>query len=141
MQRILGLDVGNKTIGVAVSDPFGWTAQGVTVIRRRGMDHDLDQLMKLLTDYAATEVVVGLPLNMNGSKGPQAMVAEELGAALQAKGIIVYYIDERLSSAAATKSLLAGNASRRKRKEVIDMLAAQLILEVYLGRLRADNQV
>lgn len=139
MQRVLGLDVGNKTIGVAVSDPLGLTAQGVTVIRRSDLAADLEALQELLSRYQANEVVVGLPLNMNGSKGPQAEVAEELGNALAAKGVTVNYVDERLSSVAAERALLAGDVRRNRRKQVIDMIAAQLILEVYLGRRQAGK--
>lgn len=139
MQRILGLDVGNKTIGVAASDPLGLTAQGVTVIRRSSLAADLEALQELLDRYQASEVAVGLPLNMNGSKGPQAEVAEAFGNALAAKGVTVNYVDERLSTVAAERALLAGDVRRSKRKNVIDMIAAQLILEVYLGRRQAGK--
>ncbi|HBK84494.1 MAG TPA: Holliday junction resolvase RuvX [Firmicutes bacterium] len=139
MQRILGLDVGNKTIGVAASDPLGLTAQGVTVLRRSSLAADLEALQELLDRYQASEVAVGLPLNMNGSKGPQAEVAEAFGNALAAKGVTVNYVDERLSTVAAERALLAGDVRRSKRKNVIDMIAAQLILEVYLGRRQAGK--
>ena len=109
MQRILGLDVGNKTIGVAASDPLGLTAQGVTVLRRSSLAADLEALQELLDRYQASEVAVGLPLNMNGSKGPQAEVAEAFGNALAAKGVTVNYVDERLSTVAAERALLAGD--------------------------------
>lgn len=141
MQRIIGLDVGNKTIGVAASDPLGLTAQGVTVIRRSQLEADLKAVKDILERYQTQEVVIGLPLNMNGTRGPQAEVAEAFGAALQEQGIKVNFIDERLSTVAAERTLLAGDARRSKRKQVIDMLAAQLILEVYLGRRRTEKQV
>ncbi len=141
MQRVIGLDVGSKTIGVAASDPLGLTAQGVTVIRRSHLAADLAAVQAILERYQTQEVAVGLPLNMNGSKGPQAEAAEAFGAALSQQGINVSFVDERLSSVAAERALLAGDVRRDKRKQVIDMLAAQLILEVYLGRRRADKEV
>lgn len=141
MQRVVGLDVGSKTIGVAVSDPLGLTAQGVTVLRRSHMAADIAAIEAILERYRTKEVAVGLPLNMNGTKGPQAKQAEALGVALSGQGINVTFIDERLSSVAAERTLLAGDVRRGKRKQVIDMLAAQLILEVFLGRLRATREV
>lgn len=134
MQRVVGLDVGNKTIGVAVSDPLGLTAQGVTVLKRSQLTADVEAVINILERYQTQEVVIGLPLNMNGTKGPQAQVAEDFGAALQEQGIKISFIDERLTSVAAERVLLAGDVRRAKRKQVIDMLAAQLILEVYLQR-------
>lgn len=140
MQRIVGLDVGSKTIGVAVSDPLGLTAQGVTVLKRSQLQADVAAVEAILDRYQTKEVAVGLPLNMNGSKGPQAEEAEAFAAALSERGLNVIFIDERLSSVAAEKALLAGDVRRGKRKQVIDMLAAQLILEVHLGRLRATGE-
>ncbi|NLW17919.1 MAG: Holliday junction resolvase RuvX [Firmicutes bacterium] len=137
MQRVVGLDVGNKTIGVAVSDPLGLTAQGVTVLKRSQLTADVEAVINILERYQTQEVVIGLPLNMNGTKGPQAQVAEDFGAALQEQGIKISFIDERLTSVAAERVLLAGDVRRAKRKQVIDMLAAQLILEVYLQRRQA----
>lgn len=139
MQRVIGLDVGSKTIGVAASDPLGLTAQGVTVIRRSQLEADLAAVQTILERYQTTEVAVGLPLNMNGSKGVQAEAVEAFGDALAAQGNNVSYVDERLSSVAAERVLLAGDVRRGKRKQVIDMLAAQLILEVYLGRRQAGK--
>lgn len=141
MQRALGLDVGSKTIGVAVSDPLGLTAQGVTVIKRVDLAADLAAVQTILERYQTNEVAVGLPLNMNGSKGPQAEAAEAFANALSEQGVDVTFVDERLSSVAAERALLAGDVRRGKRKQVIDMLAAQLILEVYMGRRRTDREV
>jgi len=138
MQRIIGLDVGDKTIGVAASDPLGLTAQGVTVIRRTQLEADLQAVEEILRRYETREVVIGLPLNMNGTKGPQATVAEAFGAALSQKGINVAFVDERLTTVAAERTLLAGDVRRSKRKQVIDMLAAQLILEIYLRRKQTE---
>lgn len=141
MQRAVGLDVGSKTIGVAVSDPLGLTAQGVTVIKRTDLAADLAAVQTILERYQTNEVAVGLPLNMNGSKGPQAEAAEAFATALSEQGVNVTFVDERLSSVAAERALLAGDVRRGKRKQVIDMIAAQLILEVYIGRRRIDREV
>lgn len=141
MERILGLDVGNKTIGVAVNDALGLTAQGVTVIRRTTLCQDLAALHEIMQRYAAQEVAIGLPLHMNGSEGEQAAVARELGDLLREQGIKVVYVDERLSSQAAERALLEGDVSRRKRKEIIDMLAAQFILQLHLARRQSNSSV
>jgi putative holliday junction resolvase len=144
MARTLGLDVGTKTIGVAVSDELGWTAQGVTTLARRGLAADLEALQTLARDYEVDRIVVGLPRNMNGSIGPQAVsvleFAERLKAAL---GLPVVTWDERLSTVAATRTLLEADVSRRKRRAVVDTLAAVFILQGYLDRqasLRAERE-
>ena len=143
--RILGLDVGAKTIGVAVSDPFGWTAQGLATVFRRSLAKDLAAVCSYIRDYEATEVVVGLPLNMNGSRGPSAAAAEQFADAIkkaaQAEGltITVTMRDERLSTVAAQRVLLEGDVSRRSRKQVIDKMASVLILQCHLDYLRQSN--
>lgn len=135
MERILALDVGNKRIGVAVSDALGLTAQGVTVLQRRSLQHDLSAISDLVDKYQASQVVIGLPLNMNGSRGPQAESAVEFGQALQsACAAPIAYQDERLTTAAAERALLSGDVRRDKRKQVVDMLAAQMILSSFLAR-------
>ena len=139
--RILGLDIGSKTIGVAVSDPLGWTAQGLTTVQRKKPGDDLQQIAELARNYEATEIVVGLPLNMNGTKGPAAALAEEFGSQLQKQtGLPITYRDERLSTVAAERTLLAGDISRRGRKKVIDKLAAVIILQGYLDYLGHSNR-
>lgn len=133
--RIIGLDVGSKTIGVAVSDALGWTAQGVATIRRRNLEYDLQQLQQIIDQNEIGCAVVGLPLNMNGSRGESARNAEKLGKALQeSANIDVYYQDERLTTVAAQRLLIEGDVSRRKRKDVIDKVAATLILQSYLDQ-------
>jgi len=142
--RIIGLDVGSKTIGVAVSDPLGWTAQGLTTIRRRSLAEDLTAVCQFIREYEAREALIGLPLNMNGSRGPQAQVVEQFAAdlqqAAQAAGLALTITlrDERLSTVAAERVLLAGDVSRRGRKQVIDKMAAVLILQGYLDYLQRD---
>lgn len=130
----MGLDVGNKTIGVALSDPLGWTAQGLEVIRRDSSgEQELDRLEQLVRDYGVESVVVGLPRNMNGTLGEQGQkvlaFAEKVGRVLD---LPVETWDERLSTVTAEKILLAADVSRSKRKKVIDKMAAVVILQSYL---------
>ncbi|NLF79703.1 MAG: Holliday junction resolvase RuvX [Clostridia bacterium] len=136
--RILGLDVGTKTIGVAVSDPLGLTAQGVETIRRKSLAADLDALARLAEQYEAEEILIGLPLNMNGSEGPSVEMARSFGAAVAERLPLlpIIYRDERGSTVAATRILLEGDISRGKRKKVIDKLAAVYVLQGYLDYLR-----
>lgn len=130
----MGLDVGEKTIGVAVSDPLGWTAQGVTTIRRRGsLEEDLEAILRLVQEYHVERVVVGLPRNMNGSLGPQAKKVLDFMQALEERlKLPVVPWDERLTTSAAERVLIAADLSRRRRKGVVDRLAAVLILQSYL---------
>lgn len=136
--RILGLDVGSKTIGVAVSDPLGWTAQGVTTIRRENLGRDLDQIDKLMGDYEVERIVVGLPLRMDGTEGTQAGIIQEFVEKLRKRFemIPVFLWDERLSTAAAERTLLEADLSRAKRREVINQMAAVFILQGYLDSQR-----
>ncbi|OIQ58534.1 putative holliday junction resolvase [Moorella thermoacetica] len=134
--RIMGLDVGTKTIGVALSDPLGWTAQGLTTIRRRSLAADLAALKELVRRYGVEELVVGLPRNMNGSLGPQAEAVRAFARRLQAEvGLPVHFFDERLTTVAAGRVLLEADLSRRRRRQVIDQVAATYILQGYLDRL------
>jgi putative Holliday junction resolvase len=133
--RIAALDVGDARIGVAVSDELGITAQGIGVVRRVGGRRDLEALATMLAPYTPERLVVGLPLNMNGSEGPQATrvrafatkVADHLGLPLD-------FWDERLTTVAAERSLLEADLSRRRRKELVDKVAATIILQGYLAR-------
>lgn len=130
--RALGLDVGSKTIGLAVSDELGWTAQPLKTVRRAQWDRDMAEVREVMVERNITHLVVGLPLNMNGSEGPSAVEARKVGQALNAPGLEIIYWDERLTTVAASKSLIETNASRKKRKEVIDQVAASLILQGWL---------
>ena len=133
--RILGLDVGERTIGVAVSDALGWTAQGVTVIRRQNLQADLNALRALVNEYEVGKFVVGLPRRTDGSYGPEAEKVRAFARKLEGElGLPVEYWDERFSTAAAEKALLEGYVSRAKRKQVIDKVAAVVILQAYLDR-------
>lgn len=129
----MGLDVGTKTVGVAVSDALGMTAQGVTTVRRTNTKADLAELRRIAEEHEVSRVVIGLPLNMDGSEGPRAQASRAFGDALtRATGLPIEYQDERLTTVAAERVLLEGDVSRKKRREVIDQLAAQLILQGWM---------
>ena len=133
--RIAALDVGEVRIGVAVSDELGIAAHGVGVVRRVGGRRDLEALVAMLAPYAPERLVVGLPLNMNGSEGPQAARVRTFGAELAAHtGLPVEFWDERLTTVAAGRVLLEADLSRRRRRGLIDKVAATLILQTYLAR-------
>lgn len=138
--RTLGLDFGTKTIGVAASDALGLTAQTVTTIRRTSLKADLAALKDLVRHYEADRFVVGLPLNMDGTEGPRAEATRRFVDALtQVLGLPVELWDERLSTVAAQRTLLEADVSRAKRREVIDQMAAQFILQGWLDAKRPPS--
>lgn len=133
MTRLLGLDVGDKTIGVAVSDELGWTAQGVETIKRQSKEKDLARIQELIAQYQVGAIVVGLPKNMNGTIGPRAELCQAFGKLLgERTSLPIHMWDERLTTMAAEKMLISADVSRQKRKKVIDKMAATLILQGYL---------
>jgi putative Holliday junction resolvase len=137
LMRIMGLDVGSKTIGVAISDELGITAQGFKTIKRKAMEDDLRELYTIISQFQIEKIVVGLPKNMDGSLGKQAEFV--LGWIEDFKNKIQLPVetwDERLSTVEASKTLLKADLSRKKRKGVIDKLAAVLILQGYLQQIR-----
>jgi putative Holliday junction resolvase len=137
--RILGLDIGTKRIGVAVSDPLGITAQSVAVVECKGSEKDLERIASLVKEYKVTEIVVGVPYNMDGSEGPQAQQVRRFMAEITARvGLPVREWDERLSTVAAERVLLEADMSRAKRRKVIDKVAAVIILQGYLDKRRGD---
>lgn len=137
--RILGLDVGEKRIGVAVSDPLGITAQGVTVIERKTLEDDLKRIKEIVDEYKADSIVVGMPINMDGTKGKSAEKVSGFVETLKASiGLPINTYDERLSTKESEKFLISSDVSRKKRKNVIDKIAAQIILESYLERIKSD---
>jgi putative Holliday junction resolvase len=143
MRRILGLDVGDKRLGVAISDELGWTAQGVTVRQRSSLAADLGFLRELCAQYDVEAIVVGLPRNMDGTLGTQAQkTLAFIEQVRRASALPVIPWDERLTTQAAERTLLETNTSRRRRQAVRDRLAAQLILQSYLEwRLRYPTGV
>jgi putative Holliday junction resolvase len=132
--RILCLDVGTKTIGVAVSDPTGMIAQGIKTIRRG--PSEWDELKNLVTEYEVQEIIVGLPLNMDGSEGSQATFVRKFTKFLTSKfpELPISMLDERLSTVAAERQLLEADLSREKRKGVINHMAAAYVLQGYLDQ-------
>ena len=138
--RTMGLDIGSHTIGVAVSDELGITAQGLKTLRRKSMEEDLKEIVTLVHQFEVNKIVVGLPKNMNGTLGKQAEFvlqwAKDLNEKIQ---VPIVTWDERLSTVGASKVLLEADLSRRKRKKVIDKLAAVLILQGFLDQSRSIN--
>lgn len=134
IKRHLGLDVGDRTIGIAVSDALGLTAQGVETIRRTSLKADLARLKTLMDEYDTTSLVIGLPKNMDGTEGERCAIVkaffEEVKKAVPESDAVFW--DERLSTVAAAKSLISADVSRRKRKKVIDKMAAVFILQGFL---------
>lgn len=131
--RILGIDPGEKRIGLAISDPLGFTAQGLETLRVVSAGETIRQIAETARRREVARVVIGLPLKMDGSEGEGARRARRLGERLEAElGLEVIFWDERLTSRQAEQALLEGRLSRKRRKEEADRLAAQLILQNYL---------
>lgn len=137
--RVMGLDVGSKTVGVAISDPLGFTAQGVEIIKidEEAEEFGFGRLGELVKEYKVEKFVVGLPKNMNNTEGPRVEASKAYGDKIkEIFGIPVDYQDERLTTVQAERMLVEqADVSRGKRKKVIDKLAAQLILQNYLDRM------
>lgn len=136
MNRVLALDVGDRRIGIAVSDAMGWTAQGIETYTRQseeGNEDAIDRVLLLANQYGVTRILLGLPRNMNGSIGPQAekviAFSEELKNRWQGE---IDFMDERLTTVSAQRMLVEADMSRKKRKQVVDKIAAVLILQGYL---------
>ena len=131
-ERIVALDIGDVRIGVAVSDPTRTVASPVEVITRVGWGPDTRAIRAICDRYETTQVVSGLPLNMDGTEGFQAGKVRDLCAQLEKAGLTVFFQDERLSTVTAEEALLEGNLSRRDRRGVVDKVAAAVILEQWL---------
>jgi putative Holliday junction resolvase len=132
----MGLDVGSKTIGVAISDELGITAQGLKTVKRKATEDDLRELVDIISQFQIEKIVVGLPKNMDGSLGKQAEFILAWVEDLKNKiHLPVDTWDERLSTVEASRTLLKADLSRKKRKGVIDKLAAVLILQGYLQQI------
>ena len=140
--RILGLDYGEKTIGVAVSDPFGWTAQGVEIIRRKeetNLKQSMERLAEIVKEYEVKLIVLGYPKNMNNTEGPRCEKTNEFKAKLEKKlELEVILQDERLSTMGAERTLLEADLSRKKRGMLIDKMAAVFILQGYLDQKKGS---
>lgn len=135
--RIMALDVGSRTIGIACSDALLMTAQGIETIRRTSLENDFNRLRELISEYEVHELVVGMPKNMNGTKGDRAEKTEEFVEKMKVViDLPVTFWDERLSTVMAERQLIAADVSRKKRKGIIDKMAAVVILQGYLDRLQ-----
>ena len=143
--RKIGLDVGDKTLGIAVSDPLGFTAQGIMTLERVGIRKDTGKIIDLIREYECDTVVIGLPRRLDGSDSPQTEKVYEFRTMLENKlrssgmqNISLEWQDERLTTVMAEKVLIEADVSRAKRKKVIDKQAAVLILQSYLDSHKND---
>ena len=145
--RVMGLDVGDRTIGVAISDALLITAQGKETIFRQSLKQDIDRLVDLINEYEVTKIVAGMPYNMNGSIGPQGEKTKQFMDKLEKKltysdrikgKIELFFWDERMTTLSATRLLIEADMRRDKRKEVVDKLAATMILQGFLDRHGKD---
>ncbi|MCQ2522824.1 MAG: Holliday junction resolvase RuvX [Lachnospiraceae bacterium] len=139
--RIMGLDFGSKTVGVAVSDALLITAQGVEIIRRKEenkLRQTLARIEELIVEYEVSEIVLGLPKNMDDSEGPRAVLSREFKDKLERRtGLEVHLYDERLTTVEADNIMIEAGIRRENRKEYVDMIAAQIILQDYLNSRKA----
>lgn len=131
-ERIVCLDIGDARIGVAVSDPTGTIAMPVEVIRRIGWGPDTKRIKQICSSYDTDRILSGLPLNMDGSEGFQAQKVRDFCHQLEKAGLVVVYQDERLSTVSAEEILIEGGLSRGDRKQVVDKVAATVILQQWL---------
>lgn len=142
--RIMGLDYGSKTVGVAVSDPLLITAQGLEIIRRKDenkLRQTLARIEELIEEYEVSEIVLGYPKNMNNSEGFRVELTMEFKEKLERRtGLPVYLYDERLTTVIADKTMMEAGVRRENRKEYVDMIAATIILQDYLDRKKRTEE-
>jgi len=135
--RVLAVDPGSKRVGLAISDPTGTIAQALTTVDAQPLGTLASRLADIAGDNEATRIIVGLPRRMDGSHGPEAKAARELADALRkASGLPVELVDERLTSVAAERSLIAGGVRRDKRRVTVDRVAAAILLQSHLDSKR-----
>lgn len=141
--RVMGLDFGSKTVGVAISDPLFVTAQGIEIIRRKEenkLRHTLQRIEELIGEYEVGQIVLGLPKNMNATEGERVEKTKEFADKLARRtGLPVAFMDERLTTVAADRTMMEVGVRRENRKEYVDMIAAVLILQEYLDRQRMQT--
>lgn len=138
-ERIVALDVGDRRIGIAISDPLGLTAQPIETYTRMGYGPDARHIAQLAAQYETTRVLCGLPRNMDGTEGFQAQKVREFAEKLEEQGLAVSYYDERMTTVLAERTLLEADMRRERRKQKIDMLAAVMILQSYLDAQAAET--
>jgi len=140
--RLLGIDLGEKRIGVSISDELGITAQGLPNIISKTEKEDMVNIKNLIDQYKIEKIVFGLPKNMNGSIGPQAKKAIEFAEKIKEFcNISIEMEDERLTTSSAERVLIKGNRSRKKRKKVIDKMSAIIILQTFLDRKKMNKEI
>ncbi len=133
--RIMGLDVGSKTVGIAISDELGWTAQGIKTLKinEEKNQFGFEEIGQLIKEYGITVVVIGMPKNMNGTIGPRGEASQQFAQEIENQfSVSTVLWDERLTTMAAERVLIEADVSRKKRKKVIDKMAAMIILQGYL---------
>jgi len=140
MPRVLAIDYGDRRIGLAISDPLGIAAQGLPTLENRSAEHVIGALGELVAKYSVDEIVVGLPLNMDGSEGEQAAKVRAFADRLRSLGTPVHFVDERLTTERAKRTMREAGLSREKRIGRTDRLAAQFILQAYLARQGKDSE-
>jgi len=136
------MDVGDRRIGMAISDPMGWTAQGIETLERKNNKQDMEQIANIIKRYNPEKIVIGLPKNMNGSIGPQGQKVKEFAELLKSevyKGEIIFW-DERLTSVMANRLMIDADVSRAKRKKKVDKMAAVFILQSYLDFINNQKE-
>ena len=145
MQRIMGLDYGSKTVGVAVSDPLGITAQGIEIVRRKSenkLRQTLARIEELISEYEVGSIVLGYPKNMNDTEGPRCEATKAFAEMLERRtGLSVTLWDERLTTVMADQTMIEAGVRREHRKEYVDQIAAVLILQNYLDAGSGSNQI
>lgn len=139
--RIMAMDLGDRRIGIAVSDELGWTAQGLETLVRRNKQYDIQKITELIDQYKPEKIVIGMPKNMNGTIGRQGEKARDFGDVLREiyNGEIIFW-DERLTTVSANRTLIEADLSRKKRKTKVDKLAAILILQGYLDYINYQKK-
>ncbi len=135
--RKMGIDYGDKRIGIALTDPMCIISSPYEVFKNLGLSQSLSHIDKLIKEFDVDEVVMGLPLNMDGSEGERALIHKEIGQKIaDFSGVTVHYIDERLTSAEAEEFLISSGVRREKRKELIDKISAQIILQTFMNNIK-----
>ena len=135
--RKMGIDYGDKRIGIALTDPMCIISSPYEVFKNLGLAQSLSHIDKLIKEFDVDEVVMGLPLNMDGSEGERALIHKEIGQKIaNFSGVTVHYIDERLTSAEAEEFLISSGVRREKRKELIDKISAQIILQTFMNNIK-----
>lgn len=132
--RLMGLDIGDRTIGVAVSDELNWMAHGICTIKRKSVGYDIDQLDRIIKEKKISKIIIGLPKNMNNTIGDSGKKSIEFGEKLKNRypDMEIVFWDERLTTVAAERVLIEADVSRKNRKKVIDKVAATFILQSYI---------